>query len=124
MTMVLDAKKPNFESPEWLWFLVWFIMALHYKMQHVLKQNETAILLQNAKKVYYKTRQDFYYKIQQLLQKATFITKCVGTIGIKSIECCPAFWTRLLQETVTNFCHVLFMSSYATVINRSARLTP
>ena len=44
------------------------------------------ILLQNAKKVYYKMcrvfyykMRQYYYKMQQLLQIATFITKCVGT---------------------------------------------
>ena len=61
--------------------------------------NATAILLQNAKKIYYKicwyyiikydsfiARCDshykicrFYYKLWQLWQNATFITKCVGT---------------------------------------------
>ena len=60
-------------------------------MQQISLQNETAILLQNAAKVYYKMRQVFHYKMRQyyyklqqflpnvsiLLQNATFITKCV-----------------------------------------------
>ena len=43
-------------------------------------QNATAILLQNAAKVYYKMRKVFHYKMRQLLQITTFITNCVGTI--------------------------------------------
>ena len=39
-------------------------------------QNATAILLQNATEVYYKMHQVFYRKMRQLLQNATFITKC------------------------------------------------
>ena len=46
-----------------------------------LLQNATAILLQNATEVYYKMRQVFYYKMRQLLQNATFITNCDGTVG-------------------------------------------
>ena len=56
-------------------------------MQHMLLQNATVISLQNVTKVYCKMCQAFYYKIQQfnykmrqLLQNATFITKCVGTL--------------------------------------------
>ena len=36
----------------------------------------TAILLQNPRKVYYKMRQVFYFKMQVLLQNATVITYC------------------------------------------------
>ena len=43
-----------------------------------MRQNATAILLQNATDVYYKMRQ-FYYKMRQLLQNATFITNCDST---------------------------------------------
>ena len=50
----------------------------YYKMQQILLQNETAILLQNTIEVYYKMCQDFnykmrhcYYKMQRLLQIAT-----------------------------------------------------
>ena len=57
-------------------------MTLYYKMRQMLLQNTTAILLQNATKVYYKMRQ-FYYKMRQLLQiptilfhNATVIIKC------------------------------------------------
>ena len=60
---------------------------IHYD---TLLQNATAILLQNAKEVYYKKRQVFYYKMRQfyykmrqllqiatiLLQNETVITKC------------------------------------------------
>ena len=58
-----------------------------------LLQNATAILLQNATKVYDKMRQVFHYKMRQfylkmrqllqiatiLLQNATFITNCDST---------------------------------------------
>ena len=42
-----------FESQLWLCLHFWFIMALYYKMQQILK-NATVILLQNTTKVYYK----------------------------------------------------------------------
>ena len=52
-------------------------------MQLILLQNATAILLQNATEIYYKMRlvfyykmPQFYYKVRQLLQNATFITNC------------------------------------------------
>ena len=51
---------------------------IYYKMQQILLQNETAILLQNTIEVYYKMCEDFnykmrhfYYKMQRLLQIAT-----------------------------------------------------
>ena len=54
-------------------------------MRKILLQNPTAILLQNATG-YCKIRQGFYYKMwqlyykmQQLLQNATFITICDST---------------------------------------------
>ena len=43
----------------------------------MLLQNATAVLLENATKVYYKFRQVFYYKnVIILLQNATVIAKC------------------------------------------------
>ena len=60
-------------------------------MGQILLQNATAILLQNATKIYYKMRQ-FYYKMRQLLQNAsdllknvTFITNCVGIATSKTV---------------------------------------
>ena len=50
-------------------------MTVYYKMQQILLQSATAILLQNGTEVYYKMRQVFYYKIQVSLQNATVITK-------------------------------------------------
>ena len=61
----------------------------YYKMQQILLQNVTAILLQNTTEVYHKMRHVFCYKIRQfynkmrrllqnatiLLQNATVITK-------------------------------------------------
>ena len=81
--MVLDTKKCNFGSQERLWFLI-----LLQNLQ-ILLQNATAIFLQNARKVYYKTRQVFitkynnnsdsydkmrwfYWKMRQLLQNAAY----------------------------------------------------
>ena len=52
MSMVLDTRKSNFMSQQWLQFHIWFIMTLYYKM----RQN-ASILLQNA----------------------SFITECIGT---------------------------------------------
>ena len=50
---------------------------IHYES---LSQNETGTLLQNATEVYYKMCQVFYYRIRQLLQNATFITKLHSTV--------------------------------------------
>ena len=64
-------------------FHILFIMVLYYKMRQISLQNATAILLQNAIKVYYKMCQVLHYKMRQLLQTATIllqnaivITKC------------------------------------------------
>ena len=46
----------------------------------MLSQNATAILLQNATEVYYEMQQ-FYYKMRQLLQNATFIINCDSTLN-------------------------------------------
>ena len=46
-------------------------MTVYYKMRQMLLQNATAILLQNMTEVCYKMRQ-FYCKMRQLLQNATF----------------------------------------------------
>ena len=78
--------------PNFTWsILEYFVLCLvHYD---TLLKNVTGIitkggnfLLENATKVYYKMRHAFYYKMgwfynkmEQLLQNATFVTKCVGT---------------------------------------------
>ena len=49
-------------------------MTFYYKIRQ--------ILLQNVTNVYYKIRQ-VLYKMQQLLQSARIITKCIGTIILK-----------------------------------------
>ena len=69
MSMVLDTRKFNLGEggQKWLWFHIWFIMILYYKLQQILLQGVTDILLQNATKVYYKMCQGFYYKMLQLL---------------------------------------------------------
>ena len=77
MRVALDTKKSIYG---WLRLLILFIMTLYYRMRQAFLQNVTAILLQNATKVYYKMCQVFYskisyfyYKMQQLLQNEMFI---------------------------------------------------
>ena len=45
MNMVIDKKKSNFGSQDWLWFQIWFIMTFNYKMRHILLQNASVFLL-------------------------------------------------------------------------------
>ena len=59
MNIVLDTNK-LFWSQHWLSFHTWFIITLYYKMQQILLQNASAILLQNTANVYCKMRWDFY----------------------------------------------------------------
>ena len=59
MSMELDTRKPNFGSQQWLWFHIWFMMTLYYKIQQMLSQSVTAISLQNASNIYYNIRQIF-----------------------------------------------------------------
>ena len=59
MNMVLDTKKCNSGSREWLWFHICFIMTLYYKMRQILLQNEKTILLGNGTRVYYKMHKIF-----------------------------------------------------------------
>ena len=61
------ATHHNFESQECIWSQIWFIMTFYYKMRQILLQDATAILLQNATKVYYKNTSGF------LLQNATVL---------------------------------------------------
>ena len=75
-------------------------MAVYYKMRQIWLQNVTAILLQNATGVNYKTSQVFYYKMWQfyykmrqllqiatiLLQNATVITKCDGYYKLRQYK--------------------------------------
>ena len=44
-------------------------MTLYYKMQQILSQNGTSILLQNATELYYEMTQVFYYKMRQFYYK-------------------------------------------------------
>ena len=46
----------------------------------------TANLLQNVAEVYYIMRQVFYYKMQQLLQDAAFITNCDSKINFSNFK--------------------------------------
>ena len=90
-----------------------FLCSVYYKMQLILLQNETTILLWNTTKLYYKIScfnwkmrkfyckirhfkiWRYYFKIRQLLQNVTVITKCFGT-------CINIFlwdWNILVKET-------------------------
>ena len=44
MTIILDTKKSNFGTQYWLWFHIWYIMTLYYKMRLILLQNAADIL--------------------------------------------------------------------------------
>ena len=50
-------------------------MTLYYKMQQILSQNGTAILLQNATELYYEMPQIFYYKMRQFYYKMRQLLK-------------------------------------------------
>ena len=84
MRVVLDTKRSIFGSQHWLWFNIWFIMILYYKMRQIFK-NVTAILLQNATEVFLQNASGFLFQnvtvllqnVSNLLQNATVITKCV-----------------------------------------------
>ena len=61
---------------------------VHYD---TLLQNATDVITKcdsyfilNPKEVYYKMRQ-FYYKMRHLLQNASFITKCFGSLNKQNI---------------------------------------
>ena len=85
--MVLEIKKSNFGSHEWLQFPIWLIMTLYYKV--FLLQNAT-VLLQIAtvitKYIDFIKKCDSYYKMRRLLQNAlvhTFKKPFVVTIDFK-----------------------------------------
>ena len=70
-------------------------------MRQISLQNATAILLQNATEVYYKMRQvfcykmrQFYYKLRQLLQNATFIINCNSTNNKENNSVLPNKYKR------------------------------
>ena len=50
-------------------------MTLYYKMQQILSQNGTAILLRNATELYYEMPQIFYYKMRQFYYKMQQLLK-------------------------------------------------
>ena len=91
--MVLDIRKSNLGSQQWLRFHFGFIMTLNYTMRLILLRNATAVSLQNATKVYYKM------SLVILLLNATFITKCVRT----NIY----FHGRWCQMRRSNFCLII-----------------
>ena len=93
-TCTLDTMKSVFKRHDCLRLHICFNMTLYYKMRHLPLWNVTAIALQNATKLYYKMRW-FYYKMQQLLQNATFssqtvlaVTKC----DVYYYKCRYSFW--------------------------------
>ena len=65
MARVLDTKKSNFGTQEWLWLHIWFIMTLYDKVRQMLLENATAILFQNATVI---TKCDVYYKMRLCMQ--------------------------------------------------------
>ena len=75
MNVVIDTRMR-------LWFHIWFITTLYYQNVTNIDKNATAILLQNAKKVYYIMRQLFYYKMQQLLQNTTILLQDATVQGV------------------------------------------
>ena len=103
MSIVLDTRKSNFGSQQWLRFHIWFIMTLCCKMRHKIRQLFYSKIRQkfitkcvsffitkcdsfNTKFDSYNKMRQFYYKMQQLLQNATFVTKCVSTYPIYKSE--------------------------------------
>ena len=104
ITITLDTRDSNFKNQQWFRFHICPIMILYYKIWQILLQNAATILLQNAKKLYCKTRQVFYYKMWQfyynlrqllqnvsiLLQNATAITNC--GVYYKMRRYCPYTW--------------------------------
>ena len=87
------------------------------KCDGLLLQSATAFLLQSATSVirkcdrYYKVWQ-FYYKVRQVLQSATIITKCDSTIGVWPAQCKFALqlptWSNSMQH-VTVCCPLSFL---------------
>ena len=75
MSVVIDTRMRP-------WFHIWFIMTLYYQNATNIDKNARAILLQNAKKVYYIMRQLFYYKMQQLLQNTTILLQDATVQGV------------------------------------------
>ena len=94
MTMVLDTKRSNFESQEWLRFYIWFIMKLYYEMRQLFYYKMWRTFIIKCIRFFIKKMRQFYYEMRYLLQnglillenvavvkKCGFITKCVGTTG-------------------------------------------
>ena len=68
----------------WVYWSSDHLFQVYYKVRQALLQSATAFLLQSATSVvtkcdrYYKVWQ-FYYKVRQVLQSATIITRCDST---------------------------------------------
>ena len=90
-------------------------MILNYKIGQILLQNTTAIVLQIVINIYYKMSQVVYYKmrqfdykLQQLLQIAMFVTKCVVTTSFlcfpsalqRNTICTMAIKNKLLKSAI------------------------
>ena len=61
-------------------FNIWFALTDYYKMRQIWLQNVLAILLQNARRPYYKMRQVFYYKTQQFYYKIGLLLQIATTL--------------------------------------------
>ena len=92
---------------------IWFIMILYSKTRQILLQNTAVVFLQNAIKIYYKLCQffiykydsfiakcDSYYKMMNLLQKASvrtaFFTPCL--LRYSKTEAFYAFYPHAVKS--------------------------
>ena len=89
-TMVLDIKKCNFGNQSAYGFIFGLLWHFFKKCGRYYYKIATAILLQNATKVYYKMRQVFYYKKRQF-------AKCNSYYKMR----------RLLQNTLVHSVNTL-----------------
>ena len=77
-------------------------MVLSYKMRQILLQNATDISLQNKKKVHYKMRQLFYYKMQYKMRQLFYYKMQVITNWDNFVTKCESYYKmRQLLQTAT-----------------------
>ena len=100
MSTVLDTTESNLGNQQCLRFQIWFTMTFYLQnltdiitkcnsyfitkcVRCFIKKYDSFITKCDS---YYKISQ-FYYKMWQLLQNATFIANCVGTLFLKLSQC-------------------------------------
>ena len=104
-----------------MWFHIWFLMKLYYKIRQTLLQNTTDILSQNTMKVYYKmcqfiqtllrnviiiTKCDVYYKMRQCTLRATTKSGWIHCLSIrngKHIKPSIFLTQKISPATISNF---------------------